>query len=36
MDLALVETVCASVALPVAVKLSPYYSAMASFAAQGG
>ena len=34
MDLALVETVCASVALPVAVKLSPYYSAMASFAAQ--
>ncbi len=33
MDLALVETVCASVALPVAVKLSPYYSAMASFAA---
>ena len=34
MDLALVETVCASVVQPVAVKLSPYYSAMASFAAQ--
>ena len=34
MDLALVENVCASVALPVAVKLSPYYSAMASFAAK--
>ena len=34
MDLALVETVCASVAVPVAVKLSPYYSAMASFSAQ--
>jgi dihydroorotate dehydrogenase (fumarate) len=34
MDLALVDNVCASVPLPVAVKLSPYYSAMASFAAQ--
>jgi dihydroorotate dehydrogenase (fumarate) len=33
MDLALVERVCASVPLPVAVKLSPYYSAMANFAA---
>ena len=34
MDLALVDNVCASVAVPVAVKLSPYYSAMASFAAK--
>ena len=33
-DLALVTNVCASVSLPVAVKLSPYYSAMASFAAR--
>ena len=33
-DLALVENVCASVALPVAVKLSPYYTAMAGFAAR--
>jgi dihydroorotate dehydrogenase (fumarate) len=33
-DLALVEKVCASVSLPVAVKLSPYYSAMSSFAAK--
>jgi dihydroorotate dehydrogenase (fumarate) len=32
MDLALVTNVCAGVSLPVAVKLSPYYSAMASFA----
>lgn len=32
-DLDLVSTVCAAVALPVAVKLSPYYSAMAAFAA---
>jgi len=34
MDLALVGNVCASVPVPVAVKLSPYYSAMASFAAK--
>ena len=34
MDLALVASVCAGVSLPVAVKLSPYYSAMASFAAR--
>ena len=34
MDLALVGNVCAGVSLPVAVKLSPYYSAMASFAAR--
>ncbi len=33
-DLALVKEVCAGVSLPVAVKLSPYYSAMASFAAR--
>jgi dihydroorotate dehydrogenase (fumarate) len=33
-DLALVTNVCASVSLPVAVKLSPYYSAMAGFAAK--
>jgi dihydroorotate dehydrogenase (fumarate) len=33
-DLALVSNVCASVPVPVAVKLSPYYSAMASFAAR--
>ena len=33
-DLALVSNVCAGVSLPVAVKLSPYYSAMASFAAR--
>jgi dihydroorotate dehydrogenase (fumarate) len=33
-DLALVAYVCASVSLPVAVKLSPYYSSMASFAAR--
>jgi dihydroorotate dehydrogenase (fumarate) len=33
-DLALVAEVCASVPLPVAVKLSPYYSAMANFAAK--
>jgi dihydroorotate dehydrogenase (fumarate) len=33
-DLALVKNVCAGVLLPVAVKLSPYYSAMASFAAR--
>ena len=33
-DLALVENVCASVAVPVAVKLSPYYSAMSNFAAK--
>ena len=33
-DLALVTNVCAGVSLPVAVKLSPYYSAMASFAAR--
>ena len=33
-DLALVRNVCGSVSLPVAVKLSPYYSAMASFAAR--
>jgi dihydroorotate dehydrogenase (fumarate) len=32
-DLALVGNVCASVPLPVAVKLSPYYSSMAHFAA---
>ncbi len=32
MDLALVETMCASVALPVAVKLLPHFSATASFA----
>jgi dihydroorotate dehydrogenase (fumarate) len=33
-DIALVSNVCASVAVPVAVKLSPYYSAMAGFAAR--
>jgi len=33
-DLALVASVCAGVSLPVAVKLSPYYSSMASFAAR--
>lgn len=33
-DLALVSSVCAGVSLPVAVKLSPYYSSMASFAAR--
>jgi dihydroorotate dehydrogenase (fumarate) len=33
-DLALVKNVCAGVSLPVAVKLSPYYSAMAGFAAR--
>jgi dihydroorotate dehydrogenase (fumarate) len=33
-DLVLVTTVCESVALPVAVKLSPYYSSMANFAAK--
>ncbi len=33
-DLALVAYVCANVSLPVAVKLSPYYSSMASFAAR--
>ena len=33
LDLALVENVCGRVALPVGVKLSPYYSAMANFAA---
>ena len=33
-DLALVSQVCASVSLPVAVKLSPYYTAMAGFAAR--
>ena len=33
-DLALVANVCASVSLPVAVKLSPYYSSMAGFASQ--
>ncbi len=34
MDLALVGNVCASVPLPVAVKLSPYYSSLAHFAAR--
>jgi dihydroorotate dehydrogenase (fumarate) len=34
LDLALVANVCDAVALPVAVKLSPYYSAMAHFAAK--
>jgi len=33
-DLELVASVCASVSLPVAAKLSPYYSAMAGFAAR--
>ena len=33
-DLVLVTTVCESVALPVAVKLSPYYTSMANFAAK--
>ena len=33
-DLALVSSVCAGVSLPVAVKLSTYYSSMASFAAR--
>jgi dihydroorotate dehydrogenase (fumarate) len=33
-DLELVKKVCESVSLPVAVKLSPYYSAMAGFAAR--
>jgi len=32
-DLALVSAVCAGVGLPVAVKLSPFYTAMAGFAA---
>ena len=32
MDLALVSNVCASVPVPVAVKLSPYYSSLAHFA----
>jgi dihydroorotate dehydrogenase (fumarate) len=32
-DLALIASVCENVSVPVAVKLSPYYSAMASFAA---
>ncbi|MGD1012514.1 MAG: dihydroorotate dehydrogenase-like protein [Acidimicrobiales bacterium] len=31
-DLALIASVCENVSLPVAVKLSPYYSAMVSFA----
>jgi dihydroorotate dehydrogenase (fumarate) len=34
LDLALVANVCDEVSLPVAVKLSPYYSAMAHFAAK--
>jgi len=34
LDLALVANVCDAVSLPVAVKLSPYYSAMAHFAAK--
>ncbi len=34
LDLALVSNVCDAVSLPVAVKLSPYYSAMAHFAAK--
>ena len=34
LDLALVANVCEAVSLPVAVKLSPYYSAMAHFAAK--
>jgi dihydroorotate dehydrogenase (fumarate) len=34
MDLALVSNVCASVPVPVAVKLSPYYSSLAHFAAR--
>jgi dihydroorotate dehydrogenase (fumarate) len=33
-DLALIANVCASVSLPVAVKLSPYYSSMAGFASR--
>jgi dihydroorotate dehydrogenase (fumarate) len=33
-DLALVANVCASVPVPVAVKLSPYYSSLAHFAAR--
>jgi dihydroorotate dehydrogenase (fumarate) len=33
-DLVLVTTVCESVALPIAVKLSPYYTSMANFAAK--
>jgi dihydroorotate dehydrogenase (fumarate) len=34
MDLALVSNVCASMPVPVAVKLSPYYSSLAHFAAR--
>ena len=34
MDLALIANVCDAVSLPVAVKLSPYYTAMAHFAAK--
>jgi len=34
LDLALIANVCDAVELPVAVKLSPYYSAMAHFAAK--
>jgi dihydroorotate dehydrogenase (fumarate) len=34
MDLALVSNVCASVPVPVAVKLSPYYSSLAHFVAR--
>ncbi len=34
LDLALIANVCDAVQLPVAVKLSPYYSAMAHFAAK--
>ena len=34
LDLALIANVCDAVSLPVAVKLSPYYSAMAHFAAK--
>ena len=34
LDLALIANVCEEVSLPVAVKLSPYYSAMAHFAAK--
>jgi dihydroorotate dehydrogenase (fumarate) len=34
LDLALITNVCDAVSLPVAVKLSPYYSAMAHFAAK--
>lgn len=33
-DIELVKEVCSSVTLPVAVKLSPYYSSMANFAAE--